>query len=1278
MRLKSLMIHGFKSFADKTVIDFHQGVTGIVGPNGCGKSNVVDAVRWVLGETSAKALRGGEMTDVIFNGTDKRRPHAMAEVVLTFDNCEESLGVDYNEVSIGRRVFRDGKGEYELNNTQCRAKDIARLFMDTGVGRNMYSIMEQGKIDMLLSAKPEDRRQVFEEAAGITKSKAEKKEAMRKLEYTEANLLRVTDILTEMKRQMGSAQRQAGKAKRYQELHRDVVVLDTHLHFKKYTEMATEKAELDTSVASLRLRAGDMEAELEKEENGLLQARTELSEMEAYLGSLRQQLQQHQGQIAGANHRIVTNGERTREWQGMTEQNEMEISLGQERLFEQEADLARSGEELTALEGQLEARKAEMEQQNRTAQQLREGRAQIERALQEARQAMHTAEGVIISAEAEMGSHRVQSSTDQQRQEQLQRELDQLQADRNAKLEEEASVKFRVDELTQELEELQVQLTQRERQSQELEAQLDVAQKHIRDQHRTFSERSSKLEVLRQLIRGGEGLEAGTQAVLQGKGKLQEFVSGAHGLLSTYLEVVDATCIPAIEAAMGGHLQTILVEDTALAQSIIETLTSEKLGTVVCLPQNSLQRGAATQMQTLPHGAIAWALDRIRVQEAVRPAIHQLLANVCIVPDLATAIALKHDFADVAFATLHGEYISAEGTIRGGAGQEGSGSILQRQSELAGLEIEVAHLQQQLEQTEAQRDALLARQRDARTAAEEQRELLQVRRMAESTLQGQHSLLQRETAQFASKVESVEWELGELGKRQESLMRKVDEATARRARAEEDLEARRMASSDMAEELEVKRRDEQLASDQLNELKTAVAVDLRTRQALQEQRQPMQNRLRELEEALSKRRREVESFREKMQAAEEETDHMTRGIDEAQEQIAQLNEVLESRAAERAERAQQLAASETMLNAIRRQVSKIAEQRGTEEVRVTQLSLRMESLTTYAQERYRLNLEVFEQDVHALLTSISHQKSLQGRGGEVKKIRIVSLSAADDESDDEVASNVDEDEAFVAQAIYEEGPDWEFVESIVVELKQRLDGMGPVNLDAIQEFEELEERFNFLQKEYDDLSGAKVELLDIIQRINVESKRRFVETFYLVRDNFRSIFKELFGPTATADLVLISEEDPLETGVEIIAKPPGKKPQSITLLSGGERSMTAVALLFSIYMVKPSPFCILDELDAPLDESNVNRFVKMLDKFIAKSQFVIVTHNKNTMRRADVLYGVTMEEFGVSKPVGMKLTAAEKSKAEADAATLDAANAAAAEAAEAKLRAAEAMELAGV
>lgn len=1231
MRLKSLQIHGFKSFADKTLIEFHQGVTGIVGPNGCGKSNVVDAVRWVLGETSAKALRGGEMSDVIFNGTDKRKAHAMAEVVLTFADCEKSLGVEYNEVSIGRRVFRDGKGEYEFNGQQCRMKDIARLFMDTGVGRNMYSIMEQGKIDMLLSAKPEDRRQVFEEAAGITKSKAEKKEAMRKLEYTEANLLRVTDILTEMKRQIGSAQRQASKAKRYQDLHKDVVVLDTHLHYKKYSEMAGEHSELETSVHSLRLRAADLDQELEKEERGLTDSRAELAEMEAQIGSLRNQLHQTQGQINAANHRITSNAERTTEWQGLIEQCESEISYSHERLLDQESELNKINSELEQLESQLASKREQSDSQHRLTQSLHEERLRLERTLQETRQAMHTDEGIIISAQAEMNSHTAQSATDLQRQEQLQRDLNLLNEERAAKADEQETLQQGVQAAIREIEELQIELRNKEREAQEGEAQLEVVQRTLRDQHRLYSERHSKLGVLQQLINAGEGLEAGTQAVLQGMGGLQPLKSGTHGLLSTYLDVVDPQLIPAIEAAMGAHLQTILVEDSKLAESILNTLRQEKLGTVVLLPQNHLHKSHATQMQTLPEGAIAWALDRIRIKDTVRPAIHQLLGNVCLVPDLSTALRLKRDMADVAFATLTGEFLSADGTIRGGAGKEQTGSILQRQSELHALESEVAQLSEELQQEERQRDLLQEQLRTANSIVKQQLETLQTRRLAESTLQGQLSLVQREQAQFASKLEGIEWEISELAKRQGALARKAEEAANRRARSEEALESRRIQCAEFIDLLETKRREEALATEQLNECRTALAVDSRTRQAMQEQSLPIQHRMKELEDALGKRRRDVESYREKIAAAEGETAHMLRGIATAQEELQELAQVTESRSVERAERAQQLASNESMLNAIRRQIAKLAEQRGNEEVRLTQLSLRMENLCNYAQERYQINLVGFEQDAHALLTSIAHQQNLNGKS----PVKVSDRISANEEDD--------ADEMSAAQALADDGPDWEYVESIVPELKQRLDSMGPVNIDAIQEFEELEERFNFLQKENDDLVNAKTELLDIIQRINVEAKRRFVETFYAVRDNFRSIFKELFGAAGHADLVLLSEDDPLETGVEIIAKPPGKKPQSITLLSGGERSMTAVALLFSIYMVKPSPFCILDELDAPLDESNVNRFVKMLDKFIANSQFVIVTHNKATMRRADVLYGVTMEEFGVSKPVGMKLTAAEKS-----------------------------------
>jgi chromosome segregation protein len=641
---------------------------------------------------------------------------------------------------------------------------------------------------------------------------------------------------------------------------------------------------------------------------------------------------------------------------------------------------------------------------------------------------------------------------------------------------------------------------------------------------------------------------------------------------------------------------------------------------------------------------VAWALDRVKARENVASVVFQLLGNVCIAPDLETAIRLKREMPDVAFATMGGEFICAAGTIRGGAKSGAADSILQRQAQLRQLDVDVVELEKALAVLESEQSGLQKRQQELRSEVVEKREFLQIRRTSESALLGQLGQVHRETAAFASKFESIQWEYSELMKRQEALSRKIDEATSRRNRAEEEMETCRTLASTAVDALELKRREETEAFDHLNDTKTTLAVDQRHLQALQEQQGPMETRRREIEESLSKRRRDIEAHQEKITTAQEETDHLTSSVEEARTQVEELSHVLESRSAERSVRAQDLAQRDSALSGLRKQVSKLAEQRGNEEVRCTQLGLRVENLLNSAQERYRVNLEAFEVDAHALLSSINSQKAAQSRVDR----RRGSLSVAEDEAGEspvaEVVASVDSVSDEDAAAFAEDGPDWDFVEGCIAELRQRLDSMGPVNLDAIQEFEELEERFNFLQKEYDDLVNAKTELMQIIAQINNESKRRFVETFVKVRDNFRNTFKELFGQGGQADLIIADEEDPLESGIEIIAKPPGKKPQSITLLSGGERSMTAVALMFSIYMVKPSPFCILDELDAPLDESNIGRFVRMLDKFIENSQFVIVTHNKRTMRRADVLYGVTMEEFGVSKPIGMRMSDTEKTE----------------------------------
>ncbi|MDG2123804.1 MAG: hypothetical protein P8J87_08920, partial [Verrucomicrobiales bacterium] len=525
--------------------------------------------------------------------------------------------------------------------------------------------------------------------------------------------------------------------------------------------------------------------------------------------------------------------------------------------------------------------------------------------------------------------------------------------------------------------------------------------------------------------------------------------------------------------------------------------------------------------------------------------------------------------------------------------------------------------------------------------------LLQELTVQESTLKGQLQVVEREVTQMGSKLEGVQWEQGELFKRLESAETLIESLISREAEAKKDLEKRLTETRSREAELAEATRHEAEVNNLLNELRTSLAVERRAAQALQQQKEPMANRLKELEELIARRDSDIASYKEKIELAKSDSETLRAGIGAAKAEADSLTETLTELNGERTEQDEALSATEQTLLANRRELNGIGEQRGNEEIKATQIDLRIENLADTVRERYNIELESFEIDTHALLVAIDLQKKSQSS---LEKRRATRAARENSDDPNQPPSNADEEAEAEADAkaaalaaetevtIPEDGPDWEFVESVVGDLKRKLDSMGPVNLDAIEEFEELEERHNFLQTQHDDLVNSKEELLRIIEQINRETRKMFAETFYKVRENFQSTFKELFGQGATADLILVDENDPLESGIDIIARPPGKKPTSITLLSGGERSMTAVALLFSIYMVKPSPFCVLDELDAPLDESNIGRFLKMLDRFIDQSQFVIVTHNKRTMNRADILYGVTQQEFGVSKLVGMQLT----------------------------------------
>ncbi len=675
MYLKSLHLQGVKSFADKTDFEFHKGVTSIVGPNGCGKSNVVDSIRWVLGETSAKALRGGEMADVIFGGTDKRKAHGMAEVNLILGDCEKALDVDYNEVSIGRRVFRDGHSEYLLNNKAVRLKDVHELLMDTGIGRTSYSIMEQGKIDMLLSSKPEDRRAVFEEAAGITKFKTQKKEALRKLDYTEANLLRLADIIAEVKRQMGSLQRQAAKARRYQNLLVDLRTLDSHLSKKRYDERLAERAELQASISSLRNRHDELEQMVEGKESRITEVRDAYQRLESQIAGTRQDAINVRNEVQTALNRIGFNEERAAELGGLIEQNSRDIDETSSKLSQQELDLRSTEETLTTVENSVQTHREQLDEVGSRHREYQGKLRTLEGELAQVQESSNRAESEIITSRAQTQNLLGQSETDQHRRDQLEEELVKLRTDRDEKRSERERLQSLVHEHRKTIEIQEEELIIAEKASGTVARQLEELQSILRNQHRALAEKESRLFVLKELVAHGEGFQEGTQAVIRGLNHPEHFQPQVGGVLASFIEA-DEKYAAALEAALGRHLQTILISNASFAEQVIETLTQEKMGEASLISEDFLTSCSPVATQARPQGAVAWALETVRIAERARPLVEQLLANVLIVPDLRAALELRPRLrSEITFVTTGGELLSPLGIMQGGAGSVDKGSV---------------------------------------------------------------------------------------------------------------------------------------------------------------------------------------------------------------------------------------------------------------------------------------------------------------------------------------------------------------------------------------------------------------------------------------------------------------------------------------------------------------------------------------------------------------------------------------------------------------------------
>ncbi len=1204
MYLKNLTVLGFKSFADKTSLNFQPGVTAIVGPNGCGKSNVSDAIRWVLGEQSAKALRGGEMADVIFNGTDGRKPLGLAEVSLTIGGVDEdhlsAAGVEvaYNEVTVTRRVFRDGGSEYFINKTPCRLKDVQQLFMGTGVGRTSYSIMAQGNITQILSSKPEDRRMIFEEAAGITKFKSQKKEALRKLEYTDQNLVRVEDLIREVKRQIGSLQRQAGKARRYKQLMLELQHLDTQLARHQFDVLQVEIRERQDQAENLRGEIETISAGVLRHEDEIAQLREQLSTLEHELSETQQRGLELKGDADRHESRVHYNEERLRELAAQNTQALNDISQAEERHLAAE-------QEAGALRERLAASQAALARHRESLRTRQDGLQAVEEELGRLHEEQRAAQAGAFSQAQHLTRARNEiNALDMQKQGNVVR-LEKLSAEKIQLEEERGQLEVRLREFAAHVETEQMNAqTQRgsvaERQARLVEIHEELARLtlDLDAQLQQQAEKRSRLNVLEQLQVEHEGFSAGALAAL----KDAEHVLGS---LADKIRVPDQY-ITAIETALGHHLQLVITEQPESAQRILAELSANKQGRA-SIASRTLGRNRAVESPAA--NGHAPLLSVVEAEASVLPLLRSLLGQTLLVPDLTAATAsLRESNGAYDFVTPAGDMLSRHGVFTGGyANGSGKtpGSILGRKNQIAQLQSQLDQAQVQVNELSRTKGSLLSEQTGLQAGLQQAQTELREREVAIATHQGEFNALQNSQRLLHQKINTVVYEVQSLAaQEQEGIQKRAALADQAGELDNRERALQQQVAELSAQETEELRRQRDAAAAALTETRVASASEEQICASFTQQQQSLEQRLGELSQLVQQRRGEISACLERKTRAELEIQESRQKIDALQHEREQVNQRAAAVLGRRTVQENDIAAREENLREHRRRLTEAQQQRGGLEVELAQKNMGVQNLRERVQQKYHLNLD----DIRS---------------------ECITITLAE-EGPAKVTTLTPEEMAASGAAT-----DWEAVAAQVTALQTRLDEMGPVNLVAIEEYEETEQRHTFLSTQHADLVQAKSQLLEVINRINLQTRQMFTETFDQIRANFRAMFTEIFDG-GKADLVLVGEGDALESGIDIVARPPGKQLQTISLLSGGEQTMTAVALLFSIYQVKPSPFCVLDELDAPLDESNINRFIRVLQRFLIHSQFIIITHNKRTIGMADVLYGVTMEEHGVSKIVSVK------------------------------------------
>jgi len=1183
MRLEKVILNGFKSFADKTEFVFDSPITAIVGPNGCGKSNVVDAVKWVLGEQSVKSLRSGQMADVIFGGSTSRKPLGAAEVSLVMSNSDgvgaRQLPIEADEVQITRKIYKSGESEYRINNKICRLKDVRELFMDTGVSAKAYSILEQGQVEHLVSASKTDRRFIFEEAAGISKYKAHKKEALRKLERTEQNLLRLADILGEVGKRLRSVKLQAGKARNYLQYTQRLKELQVNYSLVEYAKHRTQINQKQEALSQVSEQFETLSAEVAKEDTLLSRLGEEIIETEHKLSSTGNSLVSVQSKIEQKLQRIDFLRARVTELQERKQSAAEKIEKLREQMSVFEENSARYEAESAGCEKMLEEKNRDVEQVAAAIQKVNTECTSLEAQLEDEKSGIIDIVRRTAQLHNEVQSISVYRNNLSSQKDRLAGRAQIARAELEELLTEKAQHSARLGDIEKVLSDLNNSLESKRKNSEELEESLAGDNKRLAHSKEAASALNSELAILTDMEKSCEGLKPGVKSILQNRSLENNRFDYVEGMLADIIEA-GVEYANAVEAVLEGQTDSLVINNTSRMLADSEQIQAlDGRVNFICLDKTGpFVDGNDLSKYECVKGRL---VEFVKFDGKYAPLAWKLLGKTLIVDSLNEAAELAgHGAKGYKCVTLKGEFVSTDGVIKLGPLGKATGLISRKsrlrqlQDTIANITSEIEAIENQIEknyQTKIHLDKLC---KELRTAVyEANTEQMQVSSKL-SVIEQNVKRLKEEEPLIAGEIDLLAEQIAQSVQKEYDSKQKLQELEVVNNQRTEHIEQLQTRHSEQKQQ-------QQALSDKLTDLKIALGQITEQSKALKQ--------------AIFSLESQVQENRTTFGAAEKETASCAEQLTGAQRDILNCEASVSELFVEKEK-------NQESSRLLQKEVQRLFEERQqTEEL----IRLKRAEKSQTEQKANELKIELSQLEVR--------QQDLVERVRD--ELQIDLAEAYKDYTDQQV--------------------DWEGIREEIATLRGKIERLGNVNLDAIDEQEALENRHEFLSTQVQDLNSSRGQLQQLINRLNKKSREKFQETFEEIRGHFQEIFRKLFGG-GKADVILEDAEDILDAGIEVIARPPGKETRSISLLSGGEKSMTALALLFSVFKAKPSPFCFLDEVDAALDEANNERFNMLLREFQKDSQFVIITHAKRTMSIADVLFGITMQIRGVSKKISVR------------------------------------------